>query len=163
MTVLMPLQIETIASTDNWVTFVIPSDLPHGDEAMAILHASPLVVDLPWSAAATENFFSAAREVLMNAIEHGGRLDPNKRIRIDLMRTARALHCFVKDPGAGFHIQGLPHVAVNNPSDDAVRHILVREKEGLRPGGYGIMLARNFVDEMIYNEHGNEVMLVKYF
>lgn len=163
MTVLTPPQIETIASTDNWVTLLLPSDFGHGDEALALLHKSPPVAQLPWPTPAVENYFSAAREVLMNAIEHGGRLDPNKRIRIDLMRTARALHCFVKDPGPGFHIQGLPHVAVNNPSDDAVRHILVREKEGLRPGGYGIMLARNFVDELIYNEHGNEVMLVKYF
>jgi anti-sigma regulatory factor (Ser/Thr protein kinase) len=163
MTVLTPPQIETIASTEQWLTLVLPSDLAHGDEVMSRLQASPLLEKLPWSATATENFFSAAREVLMNAIEHGGRLDPTKRVRMDLMRTSRALHFFVKDPGPGFHIQGLPHAAVNNPSDDAVHHILVREKEGLRPGGYGIMLARNFVDEMIYNEQGNEVMLVKYF
>jgi anti-sigma regulatory factor (Ser/Thr protein kinase) len=32
----------------------------------------------------------------------------------------------------------------------------------LRPGGFGVLLARNSVDELIYNEKGNEVVLVKY-
>jgi anti-sigma regulatory factor (Ser/Thr protein kinase) len=39
---------------------------------------------------------------------------------------------------------------------------MIREQEGMRPGGYGILLASNFADELIYNEHGNEVLLVKY-
>ena len=32
----------------------------------------------------------------------------------------------------------------------------------MRPGGYGILLAQKLVDELIYNEDGNEVLLVKY-
>jgi anti-sigma regulatory factor (Ser/Thr protein kinase) len=32
----------------------------------------------------------------------------------------------------------------------------------MRPGGYGVLLARHLVDELLYNEQGNEVMLVKY-
>jgi len=38
----------------------------------------------------------------------------------------------------------------------------VREEKGLRPGGFGMLLAKKFVDELIYNEKGNEVLLVKY-
>jgi anti-sigma regulatory factor (Ser/Thr protein kinase) len=34
--------------------------------------------------------------------------------------------------------------------------------EGLRPGGFGIMLARKTVDELIYDERGNNVILIKY-
>ena len=37
-----------------------------------------------------------------------------------------------------------------------------REAEGMRPGGYGLLLAGGTVDELIYNEIGNEVLLVKY-
>jgi len=33
---------------------------------------------------------------------------------------------------------------------------------GLRPGGFGILLTRQLVDELIYNETGNEVLLIKY-
>jgi len=39
---------------------------------------------------------------------------------------------------------------------------LLREQLGLRPGGYGLLLARHLVDELLYNEQGNEVFLVKY-
>jgi anti-sigma regulatory factor (Ser/Thr protein kinase) len=32
----------------------------------------------------------------------------------------------------------------------------------LRPGGFGILLAKKLVDELIYDEKGNDVLLVKY-
>jgi anti-sigma regulatory factor (Ser/Thr protein kinase) len=32
----------------------------------------------------------------------------------------------------------------------------------LRPGGFGLLMTRQLVDEMIYNEAGNEVLLIKY-
>jgi hypothetical protein len=41
-------------------------------------------------------------------------------------------------------------------------HEQVREEQGMRPGGFGILIARDMVDEMIYNEHHNEVILIKY-
>ena len=33
---------------------------------------------------------------------------------------------------------------------------------GLRPGGFGILLAKQVVDEMFYNERRNEVLLIKH-
>ena len=41
-------------------------------------------------------------------------------------------------------------------------HVAVREAQGLRPGGFGLLLAKKLVDELIYSEEGNEVLLVKY-
>jgi hypothetical protein len=38
----------------------------------------------------------------------------------------------------------------------------VREQKGLRPGGFGLLMVRAKVDELIYNEKQNEVMFVKY-
>jgi anti-sigma regulatory factor (Ser/Thr protein kinase) len=38
----------------------------------------------------------------------------------------------------------------------------VRAEEGRRPGGFGILLTRNLVDELLYNERGNAVLFVKY-
>jgi hypothetical protein len=32
----------------------------------------------------------------------------------------------------------------------------------MRPGGFGMMMAAGTVDELIYNEIGNEVLLIKY-
>jgi anti-sigma regulatory factor (Ser/Thr protein kinase) len=39
---------------------------------------------------------------------------------------------------------------------------LKREEEGMRPGGYGLLLASGAVDELLYNEVGNQVLLIKY-
>jgi anti-sigma regulatory factor (Ser/Thr protein kinase) len=42
------------------------------------------------------------------------------------------------------------------------RHTIFRDEQGMRPGGLGILLAKKLVDELIYSEKGNEVVLVKY-
>ena len=47
--------------------------------------------------------------------------------------------------------------------DDPVKHMDVRESLGLRVGGFGILMTKGLVDEMDYNQAGNEVRLVKYF
>jgi hypothetical protein len=64
---------------------------------------------------------------------------------------------YVRDPGAGFRRESLTHAAIANPTDDPVAHIVQREAAGMRPGGYGVLLASGTVDELIYNEIGNEV------
>ena len=38
----------------------------------------------------------------------------------------------------------------------------VRAEKGLRPGGFGLLITRQIVDEMIYSERGNEVILIKH-
>ncbi len=37
-----------------------------------------------------------------------------------------------------------------------------REARGMRPGGYGVLLAKKLVDDLLYSEKGNEGLLVKY-
>jgi hypothetical protein len=37
---------------------------------------------------------------------------------------------------------------INNPASDLARHAWVREEQGLRPGGFGIMIAKKLVDEI---------------
>jgi hypothetical protein len=39
---------------------------------------------------------------------------------------------------------------------------MTRAALGMRPGGFGIMLTRALVDELIYNEKGNEALLIRY-
>jgi len=105
---------------------------------------------------------SALRELLMNAIEYGGNFDPQRHVEMSYLRTRRAVACRIKDPGEGFSLHEIPHAAVMNPPDDPLRHLTVREAENRRPGGYGVLLARKAVDQLIYNEKGNEVLLIKY-
>jgi anti-sigma regulatory factor (Ser/Thr protein kinase) len=70
--------------------------------------------------------------------------------------------CRVKDPGPGFNPQEVHHAAANNPPDDPLAHVQVRKLQGLRAGGFGILLAQKAIDELIYSEQGNDVLLIKY-
>ena len=69
----------------------------------------------------------------------------------------------IADPGEGFDIDRLAHAAISNPDDDPLEHAS-RDGEdlGLRPGGLGLVMTRALVDELIYNEKRNEVVLIKY-
>jgi anti-sigma regulatory factor (Ser/Thr protein kinase) len=104
----------------------------------------------------------ALREILMNAMEHGAAFNPEQVVELTAVRTGRAMVFYVRDPGAGFRRESLAHVAIANPDGDPVAHIEKREEEGVRAGGYGMLLAEGTVDELIYSEIGNEVLLIKY-
>jgi anti-sigma regulatory factor (Ser/Thr protein kinase) len=54
------------------------------------------------------------------------------------------------------------HSALSNPADCPDEHAANRSKLGMRAGGFGILLTRAFVDELLYNEKGNEALLIKY-
>ena len=109
-----------------------------------------------------QNVGMAFREMLLNAMEHGGHFDPEKYVEICYVRTRHMVMARIKDPGDGFTLDEVRHAAIGNPPDDPIAHVIRRNEEGLRPGGYGVMLAKNLVDELIYGEKGNEVLLVKY-
>jgi hypothetical protein len=68
----------------------------------------------------------------------------------------------IADPGQGFKINELPHAAIGQSPDDPIKHMQIREEKGIRPGGFGLLMVRNSVDELIYNEKRNEVVFVKY-
>ena len=108
-----------------------------------------------------ESIGYAFRELLLNAVEWGGRLDPKRKVRIACLRSNRMLMYRIADPGPGFKIEELPHAAIGHPSDDPIAHMQIREDKGIRPGGFGLMMVRASVDELIYNERRNEVVFVK--
>jgi anti-sigma regulatory factor (Ser/Thr protein kinase) len=70
--------------------------------------------------------------------------------------------CRIADPGTGFDPGGLEYAAVTSHLGEPMAHSKTREERGLRPGGYGIRLAKSMVDELVYNEAHNEVAIVKY-
>lgn len=104
----------------------------------------------------------AFREMLLNAMEHGGKLDPTESVRVSRIRTKRTLVYHILDPGPGFSRKGLAHAAVANPSNDPTAHLRVREELGMRAGGFGLLVTKQLVDEVIYNQRGNEVILIKH-
>jgi anti-sigma regulatory factor (Ser/Thr protein kinase) len=102
----------------------------------------------------------AAREVAANAIEWGHRLRPERRVALTCRLGADKVVVVVRDTGPGFDPCALPHAA---RADDPVSHLAERAARGLREGGFGLLLAGGLVDELRYNETGNEARLVLRF
>ncbi len=100
------------------------------------------------------------QELVMNAVEWGGKLDATCRTRIACLRTSRMLLYRIADPGPGFSVEEIDHASFSNP--DPFAYIGVREAKGLRPGGLGIVMATAMADEVLYNEARNEVLFVKF-
>ncbi len=100
--------------------------------------------------------------MVSNAIEHGCKLDPEKRVEVSILRLRRAVICWIKDPGDGFDPSRMDHAAVNNPVDDPFHHVAIREEKGLRAGGFGILMTKQLVDDLVYNERHNELMFMKF-
>ncbi|HXJ91747.1 MAG TPA: ATP-binding protein [Terriglobia bacterium] len=149
--------IEVVSATPEWIRTQVRCDLKTADRLLQFLDE---VADLPDEE--RHEVARAFREILANAIEHGGQLDPMKSVEIDYVRARRMVTCRVADPGPGFNWDEIPHAAVANPEDDPIRHMEVRSEQGMRPGGFGILLAQQLVDQLVYNETGNEVLMVKY-
>ena len=150
--------IKVVSARPEWITLDVRCKL---DAAERTTHfVREILVDLPQMV--REDVATACRELLMNGIEHGGKSDPRKRVRLSLLRTSRAVIGYVADPGRGFSLDLLPHAAISNPEDSPIKHVEVRAEQGQRPGGFGILMTRNMVDDLLYNERGNAALFVKY-
>jgi anti-sigma regulatory factor (Ser/Thr protein kinase) len=109
-----------------------------------------------------EAIMMAFRELLLNAMEHGARFEPNLKLDVGYLRTPRLVLYYLRDPGTGFDLDSIDHAALNNPKDDPMRHLGIRVERGLRAGGFGIQLAKDLMDDVVYNDLGNEVVILKY-
>jgi DNA-binding response OmpR family regulator len=157
------INIEVLSARPEWIELRVPCD-PAAIEPLDHL-MSQLKTDLP--RITRESVTYAFREMLRNAIEHGGKNDPTQFVEVGYLRSPRMILYRIKDPGEGFSIESLyqpsgPIAAFLNPEGDPMLHERAREDQGIRPGGFGILIARDMVDEMIYNERHNEVVLIKY-
>ncbi len=155
------LSIEVLSARPDWIELCVPCDMAAIDPLERLL--TQLKTDLPPETRASVIY--AFREMLRNAIEYGGKNDPTQKVEVSYLRTSRFILYRIKDPGAGFSFEALTlpfGSIVATGAGDPVAHVRVREEAGLRPGGFGILIARNMVDEVTYSERQNEVILIKY-
>jgi CheY-like chemotaxis protein/anti-sigma regulatory factor (Ser/Thr protein kinase) len=150
--------IEVISAKPHWVELLIPCTREAAERIQSFL--LKLETDLPEDVRSMIGI--AFRELVLNAVEWGGRLDPNRKVRIAHVRSSRMLLYRVADPGPGFSFKDLTHAAVGQKDDQPFAHVEVRDQLGLRPGGFGIAMIRAMADELLYNEAQNEVIFIKY-
>ena len=150
--------IEVVSAKPHWVELLIPCTREAAERIESFL--MKLDTDLPDEQRNTIGL--AFRELLLNAIEWGGKLNPNRKVRIAYVRSTRILLYRIADPGPGFNFKGLAHAAVGQPTGKPLAHVSVRDQLGIRPGGFGIAMIRAFADELLYNEAQNEVIFIKY-
>jgi CheY-like chemotaxis protein len=150
--------IEVISARPYWLELLIPCTREAAERIQSFL--MKLEADLPDDLRNT--IALAFRELLLNAVEWGGKLDPNHKVRIAQVRSSRMLLYRVADPGPGFSFKGLTHAAVGQAAEAPIAHVTVRDQLGIRPGGFGIAMTRAMADELIYNEAQNEVIFIKY-
>jgi CheY-like chemotaxis protein len=150
--------IEVVSARPDWVELLVPCEIEVTERIQSFLEH--LEADLAPNV--RESVGRAFRELLLNAIEWGGQLDPKRKVRISFLRARRMLLYRIADPGEGFRVEDLSHAAVSNSPDHPYDHAKVREERGLRPGGFGILMTQAIVDELLYNEARNEVVFVKY-
>ena len=149
--------IEIVSATPNWVRLIVRCDLATADRLVQFLRAGST---LPEGEKA--DVIYAFHEILLNAMEHGAHFDPSQYVEVAFLRGRQVMICRVKDPGQGFSLEEIRHASFNSLPGDFFSHLAVREEQGLRPGGFGVMLAKKLVDEVVYSEKGNDVLLIKH-
>jgi anti-sigma regulatory factor (Ser/Thr protein kinase) len=151
-------EIEVKSSLPGWICLCVAPQLELKQKVVQFFRSQ--MNDLPGDLG--ERLSLAFDELLGNAIEHGSTAAAQREIEITYIRTTRMVLVQLRDAGAGFSLNEVPHAAVNNPPEEPLRHTEYRSQLGMRPGGFGILLVKQIADELIYNERGNEVVLVKY-
>ena len=140
------------------IHFQLQSDTQYLEELNGLLSSLFLFSGLSQTQA--KQLATAVREMGTNAIEWGHQKQVDRIVTVTYRIDPEKVTILIKDTGPGFDPKNLPHAAQD---DDPASHMMVREALGLREGGFGIMMTRGLVDELSYNESGNEVRLVKYF
>ncbi len=127
--------------------FDIPSDVIYIKGLIHYIYQGAKQLGFP------ENEFTmrvrvAIDEAIVNAIRHGNKFDKNKRVKIDVTISPDKLQVKIIDEGNGFDVSAIP-----DPKDPENLH---------NEGGRGVLLMGYYMDEIKYNDKGNEVVLTKY-
>jgi anti-sigma regulatory factor (Ser/Thr protein kinase) len=150
--------IEVLSGEPFWITLRVSCRLLNAERLTQFMREHQK--DVPEEE--RERLMSAFREMLLNAMEHGAGFDPDKVIEVTAARTARAIVYHFRDPGGGFDKPDLASAQKARSPHEMLDEMQRRADLGLRPGGFGVLIAKAIVDELVYNERGNEVILIKH-
>ena len=120
---------EVVSALPHWVELVVPCTLEVAERIQSFL----CHLDSDLSEDVRESVGRVFRELLLNAIEWGGQLDPQRKVRIAYVRARRMLFYRIADPGPGFRFENLEHAAVGQRQDQPMAHMRVRGRKGFVP------------------------------
>ena len=127
------------------IALAVPSDLDYVGEAVELVASQ--CRDAPLSPRRLRfNLRTALAEALANAIIYGNGYDTSKLVRVRVEVLADAVRIHVTDDGAGFDPARVP--------DPTVPENLEREF------GRGLFVLRHLVDQLSFNEKGNDLCLI---
>ncbi len=86
-------------------------------------------------------------EALRNAMIHGNKLQPDKKVKVEIEITREEVTIRVEDEGEGFDVSRLPDPTV--------------DENLLRDSGRGVYLIRYLMDEVRYEKGGRSVVMKK--
>ena len=150
--------IQVVSGADYWLTLRVSCHLLTAERLVRFMAE----MQRETGRANRDLLLAAFREMLINAMEHGAGFDAEKVIEVTAAKTHRAIVYHFRDPGEGFDREDLRHATTSPSPEDVIKSALARSEMGLRPGGFGMLIARQVADELVYNEPGNEVLLIKY-
>lgn len=89
----------------------------------------------------------ALEEGLANAIKHGNKLDISKKVTVECYLNEDVVRIVIQDEGEGFDPNDVPDPTLPENLD--------------KPSGRGVMLMKAFMDDVIYNDVGNQLTFIK--
>lgn len=132
-------------TADEHISVSIPSDTAAGQELQERIIS--VLENLNYPPRDVFGVRLALEEALVNAIKHGNRMDPEKRVQVNCRISSTLIRIEIEDEGKGFRLEDVP-----DPTQDGNLE---------RPCGRGIMLMKHFLNTVKYNDLGNRVLLEK--
>lgn len=92
------------------------------------------------------NIIIALTEAVNNAINHGNKNDPDKKVKVCYKKTNKNVSFIVEDEGEGFDYENIPDPTAPENLE--------------KINGRGIFLMTNLVDEIEFHENGKKIELI---
>ena len=124
----------------------IPSDTAEGQAVQERIVA--LLEKLGYPSRDVFGVRLALEEALVNAIKHGNKLDPNKKVRVEAKVTPQRVEIEVEDQGPGFD-----RACVPDPT---------AEENLCKCSGRGILLIEAYMNSVEWSRGGRRVRMIRY-
>jgi serine/threonine-protein kinase RsbW len=125
--------------------FEIPSDYEQGHDVQ-----QRILSDVERSGFSSNSLFAvkiALEEALVNAIKHGNRQDPRKKVRVEAQVTPQRVEILVEDEGPGFERCEVPDPTA---------------KENLtKCSGRGILLIESYMNDVRWEHGGRRLRMMR--